>query len=175
MAKFVKVCLIPPRCVVGTYDTKPDYEDSEHHKIVEYNFDESTELVGSLDVAEDGTVTNRHAGKTKAQAYAACEEEETQRRIAIKKKDKKRRIWSRTQEKCEAMDWKAQRAREKDLLEGTTTAVVEAAKELKAIRDEGNNWEAGVDALTTEAEVDAYSDKPPTFGKREDWKGVKWE
>lgn len=175
MAKFLKVALNEPRSVVAVYDEKPEYTDTDDFKIVAYNFDESTEERLSLVVAADGSVTNKHAGKTKAEAKALNEQEATQWRVDVAKAAKKRRIGFRTQEKLEAIDWKTQRAKEQDFLAGNTNKQDALAAEKKAIRDEGNTWEAGVDALTTFEQVEAYSSKPPNLGEARDWKNITME
>tara|TARA_B100001250_G_scaffold407380_1_gene428037 strand:+ start:4628 stop:5161 length:534 start_codon:yes stop_codon:yes gene_type:complete len=175
MAKFLKVCLIEPRSVVAVYDSKPDYEDSDHHKIVEYNYDDSTEDRRSLVVAPDGSVTNKHTGKSKAEAQALNEVDAIQFTIDVEKERVKKRINSRTIEKLEAIDWKTQKAKEQDYLAGTTDKSAAVAAEKQAIRDDGNAHEAGVDALTTFAEVAAYSDKPPAWGKNTEWTGITWD
>jgi len=175
MAKFLKVCLIEPRSVVAVYDEKPDYTDSEHHKIVAYNFDDSTEERKSLVVAADGSVTNKHTGKSKAEQQALNAVEAVDWVIDVEKTKLKKRINSRTVEKLEAIEWKTQRAKEQDYLAGTTDKSAAVAAEKKAIRDEGNAHEAGVDALTNLTDVQAYSNKPPTWGKNTEWTGITWE
>ena len=175
MSKFAKVSLMEPRSVVQVFDEKPEYTDTETHKIVAYDFDDSTEERLSLAVAADGTITNKHTGKTKTEAKSLNDADAEDWVLNLEKAKLKKRIGTRTAEKLEAIEWKTQRAKEQDYLAGNTPKSDALAAEKKAIRDDGNNHEAGVDALTNISDAQAYSNRPPNWGEPTEWKGVAWE
>ena len=131
--------------------------DTDDDLVIEYEFDPSTEELKSLRLSADKkTITNAHAGKTKAEQWQLFKDEETARQLAFLKDNAKKRVSVWTGELLETMDWKTQKAEEQDFLAGNNNKMTALATVRKKIRDDGNAHQAKVDALADAAAVEAF-------------------
>ena len=80
------------------------------------------------------------------------------------KMDKVKSIRAEAGLRLERLQWKIERAKEEDLLNGNNAAMTVVATEKRKIRDENNAACAEVEALSTVAEVHAYD--PRGWGDR---------
>lgn len=126
---------------------------------VEYNYDNTTEILDSLTLDSDKTtVVNRFPGKTLEEQKVLVTQESMQKRIDTFKKDKRSRIKTYVKEVLEDIEWRQERAEELDELEGAgvNTRQTKLAMYRKATRDANNAHELLLNPLTTEAEIEAF-------------------
>jgi enhancing lycopene biosynthesis protein 2 len=126
---------------------------------IEYDYDKTAEELDSLKLNSDKTaVVNRFPGKTlEEQRVLLVEEAEVYRRDQ-NRKDKVNRIKSLIADVIEPVEWRAERAKDLDNLEGenVTTRQTKVAAYRKAARDANNAHEALLNSLTTDEEVTAF-------------------
>ena len=146
--------------VVSKHDTKAvadTFAEDNAKTVYEYAFDPSTEEIRAIKLNAAGNgLENVYASQTITEQIASCEAEVEAKRISLSKAEKKQRISDWTKEILEEWDWKTERAMERDFLNGNDNAMTALAAERKKFRDDGNTHQAGVDALTTAAQVVAY-------------------
>ena len=134
---------------------------------VEYDYDKTTEELDSLTLNSDKTaVVNRFPGKTLEEQRVLLLEEIDAYRRDQRKKDKVNRIKSLIADVIENVEWRAERAKDLDYLEGenVTTRQTKVAAYRKAARDANNAHEALLNSLTTPEEVEAFdADWRPAF------------
>lgn len=144
--------------VVSVYEEEPqDLNLSENFVLVEYDLDESNDYIGSLRLSEDGTaLSNIYAGKSIEEQIASCDAEWNLKNLGEAKKNKIAAIKTVAKGKIEAVGWKVERARERDLLNGNNDAMTEVAAEREAIRQASNDLEELIQSLTSVEEVLNY-------------------
>lgn len=147
--------------VVSRHDTKAiadTFAEDDAKTVYEYAFDPSTEEIRALRLnAAGNALENVYGSQTIAEQIASCEAEVEAKNLGLRKAEKKQRISDYTKEILEEWDWKTERAMERDFLNGNNNAMAALAAERKKFRDDGNAHQAGVDALTTAAQVVEYS------------------
>lgn len=146
--------------VVSRHDTKAiadTFAEDDAKTVYEYAFDPSTEEIRALKLnAAGNALENVYGSQTIAEQIASCEAEVEAKNLGLRKAEKKQRISDYTKEILEEWDWKTERAMERDFLNGNNNAMAALAAERKKFRDDGNAHQAGVDALTTAAQVVEY-------------------
>ncbi len=165
---------IDPPCVCHVYDKDPgpDYQigasgerETDNHKIVEYDYDPKAVHFSNLKLSADET-TLEVIDPTLS--YSQQETKYLQEREAHdlidEKMDKVKSIRAEAGLRLERLQWKIERAKEEDLLNGNNAAMTVVATEKRKIRDENNAACAEVEALSTVAEVHAYD--PRGWGDR---------
>ena len=108
------------------------------------------------------TIVERFPGKSRDEINGLLQQEqlrvEINEIIRQKKITIKRQVW----EVLELMEWKFERAEERDALAGTTTETAKVAAYRKAARDKNNEVEAAFDALVATtpsmSEVQAFNE-----------------
>lgn len=135
-----------------------DNEADAHTVCYPYPYNPATELLATLQLV-NGAVVHTMPGRTLAQQvseYNAAKEADALQKY---KEAKVPLIKNTAAEKITALDWKLERAKEQDLLEGTTSKELEVLQARQAIRDANNLLEAAVLACETREEVDAIDIK----------------
>ena len=149
--------------VVSRHDTKAvadTFAEDQSKTVYEYAFDPSTEEIRAIKLnAAGNALENVYGSQTLAEQIASCEADVEAKNLALRKAEKKARISDWTKEILVEWDWKTERAMERDFLNGNNNAMAALAAERKKFRDDGNTHRAGVDALTTSAQVVAYDYK----------------
>lgn len=126
---------------------------------IEYDYDKTTEELDSLTLNSDKTaVVNRFPGKTLEEQRVLLLEEIDANRRNQRRKDKVNRIKALIADVIEPIQWRADRAKDLDYLEGenVTTRQTKVAAYRKAARDANNAHEALLNSLTTPGEVEAF-------------------
>ena len=126
---------------------------------IEYDYDKTAEEFDSLTLNSDKTtVVNRFPGKTLEEQRVLLVEEIDAYRRDQRRKDKVNRIKSLIANVIEPIEWRADRAKDLDYLEGesVTTRQKKVAVYRKAARDANNAHEALLNSLTTDEEVEAF-------------------
>ena len=90
-----------------------------------------------------------HAGKSDEERVALNKAESEVIQFSQMKWDKRSQIKAEAKAMLEELEWKIERAKEEDLLNGNNAAMTAVANEKKAIRDRNNASEAELDAITT--------------------------
>jgi|TARA_B100001996_G_scaffold343657_1_gene298897 hypothetical protein len=155
--------------VMQIFDSEPSTAEKEaifspenygDYALVEYPFDPETEVTTSLVLSADGTtLSNPWAGKTIQEQRDLHEADMKANRIAEYKADRIIQVKMQASMKIETLTqpWKIERATEQDLIAGNNDKMRAIAVAKQEIRDASNAMEAEVQALTTEAELDAYN------------------
>ncbi|MAD23972.1 MAG: hypothetical protein CMO44_07340 [Verrucomicrobiales bacterium] len=126
---------------------------------IEYDYDKTAEELDSLRLNSDQTaVVNRFPGKTLEEQRVLLFEEAKASRKKLLRTDKVNRIKALISDVIEPVEWRAERARDLDYLEGenVTTRQKKVAVYRKAARDANNAHEALLNSLTTVEEVIAF-------------------
>ena len=126
---------------------------------IEYDYDKTAEEFDSLTLNSDKTaVVNRFPGKTLEEQRVLLVEEAKAARKKSLRTDKVNRIKALISDVIEPIEWRAERAKDLDFLEGenVTTRQTKVAVYRKAARDANNAHEALLNALTTDEEVAAF-------------------
>lgn len=135
-----------------------DTEADAHTTCYAYPYNPATELLATLKLI-NGVVVHTMPGKTLAQQVAEYNAAKEADALQKYKEAKIPLIKNTAAEKITALDWRLERAREQDLLEGTTSKELEVLQARQAIRDANNLLEAAVLACETREEVDAIDIK----------------
>lgn len=139
---------------INFFDTEADAQATCYP----YPYNPATELLATLKLV-NGTVVHTKSGKTLAQQVAEYNAAKEAESLDNYKASRIPLIKNKAAEKISDLDWKLERAREQDLLEGTTSKELEVLQARQAIRDANNAVEAAVLACTTREEVDAIDIK----------------
>jgi len=126
---------------------------------IEYDYDKTAEEFDSLTLNSDKTaVVNRFPGKTLEEQRVLLLEEINAYNRDQRRKDKVSRIKALIADVIENVEWRAERAKDLDYLEGenVTTRQTKVAAYRKAARDANNAHEALLNSLTTPEEVNAF-------------------
>jgi hypothetical protein len=126
---------------------------------IEYDYDKTAEEFDSLTLNSDKTaVVSRFPGKTLEEQRVLLSEEAKASRVKAIRTDKVNRIKSFIADVIEPIEWRAERAKDLDYLEGesVTTRQTKVAVYRKAARDANNAHEALLNSLTTLEEVIAF-------------------
>lgn len=135
---------------VGPYETAQSFTaDEERDVVIEMEIDFSTDYLPCFKLSEDGlSLVNPHAGKTIEEQKQAVEEEEEVAEIANVKNIKKQFIRSIAKERLEDLEWKLDKAKDLDRVNGNNNALTAYYNERNAIRIANNAHEDALYALT---------------------------
>ena len=137
-------------------DGGTDTADS-NWKIFDVDHDPDTDYLLSYELnAAGNALVNPFAGKTIAEQTSLVVARELERKTAREKGTTKHQIKILAGEAIEALEWKINRAKDIDAINGNTNALRAAYQEREDIRVKSNAAEAEVAALTSYDEVCAY-------------------
>jgi len=104
-----------------------------------------------------------HAGKSDEERVALNLAESEAILFAGMKDDKRGQIKAEAKAFLEEIEWKVERAKEEDLLNGNNAAMTAVANEKKAIRDANNAKEAALDAIPSTDIASMIAFQPKEF------------
>tara|TARA_B100001996_G_scaffold304133_1_gene245003 strand:- start:110 stop:646 length:537 start_codon:yes stop_codon:yes gene_type:complete len=137
-------------------DGGSDTADS-NWKVFDVDHDPATDYLLSYELNAAGdALVNPFAGKTIAEQTSLVVAREFERKTAREKGVKKHQIKILAGETIEGLEWKINRAKDIDAINGNNNALRAVYQEREDIRVKSNAAEAEVDALTTYEEVCAY-------------------
>lgn len=147
-----------PACVVNIFEGDIEISPSDdNHLLFEYDFNPETDYLGSLRLSEDGTsLVNVYSGKSIQEQIDLCVQEQRDADILSNKEEKIKLIKFSARKKIEDLDWKVERAKERDLLNGNNDAMIEVSQEREQIRQASNAHEETLLSLTTWEEVESF-------------------
>jgi hypothetical protein len=149
---------------LGVYDTEQQAQGDVNSgdsmlSVIEYEWKETDYLV-SIKLNADGvTLSNKFPGKTIEEQKDLIIIEDTAKRIAHTKNNLKKIIKLDARDFITELNWKKTKARDLDLVNGNSDAMTAWINERNSIRIKSNAAEVAVDALTTEAELQAFNVK----------------
>lgn len=148
-----------PACVVSIFEENTEISSlDDNHLIVEYDYNPEVDYLGSLRLSEDGTsLVNIYAGKSIQEQIDLCTAEQENVDIVSIKEAKITLIKVAARYKIELLDWKVERAKERDLLNGNNDAMLEVSQEREQIRQASNAHEQALLSLTTLEEVESFN------------------
>tara|TARA_B100002019_G_C21271303_1_gene602517 strand:+ start:2172 stop:2657 length:486 start_codon:yes stop_codon:yes gene_type:complete len=135
---------------VGPYETAQSFTaDEKRDVVIEMEIDFSTDYLPCFKLSEDGlSLVNPHAGKTIEEQKQAVAAEFEVEELASVKEIKKQFIRSIAKEKLEDIEWKLDKAKDLDRVNGNNNALTAYYNERNAIRIANNAHEDALDALT---------------------------
>lgn len=141
--------------IINVFETLPsELQLSAEHVVVEYDLDESNDYLGSLRLSDDEqSLVNIYSGKSIEEQIQLCTEEQNLRDIENKKQILIDAVKVVAKGKIEALTWKVERAKERDLLNGNDNAMLEVATEREAIRQASNEFENTILSLNSLEEL----------------------
>ena len=145
-----------PSCIIDQDDevipTKqhPDgvTGDDPNFIVIRQDLDPAVPLTSWKLNAAGNAFEDIHAGKSDEERVALNLAESEAILFAGMKDDKRTQIKAECKAFLEAIEWKVERAKEEDLLNGNNAAMTAVANEKKAIRDANNAKEVALDAIT---------------------------
>ena len=135
-----------------------DNEADAHTTCYPYPYNPATELLATLKLV-DGAVVHTMPGMTLEQQVAAYNAAKEADALQKYKESRIPILKNNAAEKIVALNWKLERAREQDILEGTTSKELEVLQARQAIRDANNALELAILACETREDVDAIDIK----------------
>tara|TARA_B100001250_G_scaffold386213_1_gene382541 strand:- start:45 stop:560 length:516 start_codon:yes stop_codon:yes gene_type:complete len=146
-----------PSCIIDQDDevipTKqhPDgvTGDDPNFIVIRQDLDPAVPLTSWKLNAAGNAFEDIHAGKSDEERIALNLAESEVIQFAQMKEDKRGQIKAEAKAFLEEINWKVERAKETDLLNGNNAAMTAVANEKQAIRDANNAKEVALDAITT--------------------------
>tara|TARA_B100000003_G_C10932856_1_gene371941 strand:+ start:2167 stop:2658 length:492 start_codon:yes stop_codon:yes gene_type:complete len=149
--------------VTGAYDRREDIinlKEGEDMLVFEMEWDKTTDLLACYELSSDKqSLVNPHAGKTMDEQRAVVEAVDKERRVSSLVKGKTAEIKGEAKRRLEEIEWKKQRAKDLDIVNGNTDAMTAYLNEREAIRTANNAHEAVLAALTEESDIFAFDPK----------------
>ncbi len=149
--------------VTGAYDRREDVinlKEGEDMLVFEMEWDKTTDLLACYELSSDKqSLVNPHAGKTMDEQRAVVEAVDKERRVSSLVKGKTAEIKGEAKRRLEEIEWKKQRAKDLDIVNGNTDAMTAYLNEREAIRTANNSHEAVLTALTEESDIFAFDPK----------------
>jgi hypothetical protein len=149
--------------VTGAYDRREDVVnliEGEDMLVFEMEWDKTTDLLACYELSSDKqSLVNPHAGKTMDEQRAIVESVDKERRLSSLVKGKTAEIKGEAKRRLEEIEWKKQRAKDLDMVNGGTTAMTAYLNEREAIRTANDAHEASLLALTEESDILSFDAK----------------